>query len=634
MGRRIFLIHLVLLYAHLAAPAQPQSNNSPSSAKPSSDNVIKLLIEQRRYDEAIPLLEDALRREPSVADRYEQLGNAYFAKSVATKSAALEAKAFASLRRAIELSPQRADLHSALGRVAFLAGRYEEAAAACDRAIQLDAGLLQAYPVKWESLMKRPDFEAQAVTIRSEIEKLQAKNQSERALGIAASGFELLADEQAVQKIHDRVLADFPKSEWAQDIVGRRALAEPDRQKRTELLEAFIAHYPEDGRAWLIYADLFRTRANQPDTPSPRLNAIGDAWIRHVPPTAYSMIAARVKVALVLAERQSDLDHAGAIADEAANMARNLAVDSPLVATEPPAGREPLIARLREETQMAVGFVHLRQRRITEAAKELSGPLQPVSKQVERDGYILWKDADLREFGLRPRVLWLAELFEAQGDYQQAARYLLAGASDDERGNQTIQSRLTLVYAKLGRSQQEAAANFNQALQRYHALTTPTLAMRDEEKRRLLASRTAMPVPDFKALRLDKQEIRFADFKGKVAVLIFWATWCGPCVAEMPHFQEAVRKYAANQAVIFLAISIDERKLAVRPFIERNRYHLPVAYDINGEAALGINAVPSLIIIDRQGRVAFRESGFGSEADHYVERLSWRIDELLKEDNQ
>jgi thiol-disulfide isomerase/thioredoxin len=452
------------------------------------------------------------------------------------------------------------------------------------------------------------------------------------SLNLAAKGFELLADEQAVQEIENRVLVDFPKSDWTQSILGRRALAEPDNYKRADQLEGFIARYPEDGRAWLIYADLFHTRAHQSTTPGTRLATIGDAWIRHVTPTAYSMIAARVKVALVLAERQSDLGHAQAIADEAANIAKNLTVDSPLVASEPLAGRESHIARLREEAQMVVGFVHLRQGRIQEAVTELSGPLQPVSRQVERDGYILWRDADLREFGLRPRVLWLAELFEAQADYQRAAKYLLAGASDDERGNQYIQSRLPAVYAKLGRSEQEAAAaGFNQAVQRFGVLTATTAARRDEDKRRLLALRTDMPAPDFKALKLDKTEVRLADFKGKVTVLVFWATWCGPCIAEMPHFQEAVRKYAANQDVIFLAISIDERRLAVRPFIERNRYRLPVAYDINGAAAFGINGVPLLIIVDRQGRVAFREQGFGSEADRYVERLSWRIDELLNE---
>jgi len=509
--------------------------------------------------------------------------------------------------------------------------RLDEAIAVCERALRFDANCLSAYTMKWEAMLKEPDFEKQGGLIRTEIDRLLAHHQSEQALGIAAKGYELLADEQLVQAIHQRVLAEFPNSNWAQNILASRALGEPEAEKRADLLERFIARYPEDPRAGLIYANLFRMRANQAITLSARLAAIGDAWIRHASPTAYSMIAARIKVALVLAERQSNLDHAEAIAIEAAKIARDLTVDSPLVTVEPPAGRESLIARLRDETQMALGFVHLRQGRIVDAAKELSDPLQAVSKQVERDGYILWKDADLGEFGLRPRVFWLAEIFEAQGDYQRAARYLLAGASDDVHGTRYIQSRLPGIYSRLGRTEREAAADFSQAVQRYRALMTPTVAMRGEEKRRLLASRTAISTPDFRALGLDRKETGLSDLKGKVAVLIFWATWCGPCVAELPSFQETARKYAANQDVIFLAISIDEHKLAVRPFIERSGFRLPVAYDINGAAAFGINAVPSLIILDRQGRVAFREEGFGGDANRYVERLRWRIDELLDE---
>src|SRR6185369_2012864 len=117
--------------------------------------------------------------------------------------------------------------------------QYDETVAACDRAIQQNANFLPAYIFKWEAMMKRPDFETQAGFIRLEIEKLLAENQSERALSVAAKAFELLADEQAVQKIENRVLADFPKSDWAQNILGRRALAELDHQKRTDLLEAF-----------------------------------------------------------------------------------------------------------------------------------------------------------------------------------------------------------------------------------------------------------------------------------------------------------------------------------------------------------------------------------------------------------
>ena len=479
--------------------------------------------------------------------------------------------------------------------------------------------------------MKGPDFEAQARVVRKEIERLLAEDQSERALVVAAKGFELLADDQAVEAIHDRVLAEHPNSDWARNILAQRAFVEPDSNKRPALLEAFIARYPEDARAGLVYAELFRLRASQPATPTARLAAIGDAWIGHVTATAYVMMAARVKVALVLAERQSDLDHAEAIAGDAAGLARSLTADSPLVASEPPAGREPLIARLREDAQLAVGFVHLRQGRGAEAARELSGPLQPVINQVERDGYILWRDADLREYGLRPRVLWLAELFEAQGDDQKAAKYLLAGVSDEDYRNRIVQSRLSAVYERLRRPAGEALDAFNRAVERYRALTAQTPAAREQERRRLLAARTDAAAPDFKALTLDKKEVRLADFKGKVAVLVFWATWCGPCVAEMPRLQEAVRKYAANPDVSFLAVSVDNRKLAVRPFIECNGYRLPVAYDVSGAAAFAVSGIPALVVIDRRGRVAFREQGFGGEAERYVERLSWRIDELLNE---
>lgn len=509
--------------------------------------------------------------------------------------------------------------------------RYDEAVAACGRMLRLETDCFAAYTGKWEVMLRQPDFETQGELIRTEIDRLLAQNKSEPALGIAAKGFELLADEPMQQAIYSRVLAEFPKSAWAQDILGSRALGEPDSKKRATLLERFLALYPEDRRAGLIYADLFRMQANQAVTLSAGLATIGDAWIGHVMPTAYSMITARVKVALVLAERKSDLDHAERIALEAARIAGNLTVDSPLVASEPFASRQQLIARLRVDAQMALGFVHLRQGRIADAANELKDPLQMVSKQVERDGYVLWKDADLQELGLRPRVRWLAELFEAQGDYPRAAQYLLAGASDDERGARDIQSRLPAIYLKLGRTEQEAAADFERALRRYGALMTPTLAMREEEKRRLLGLRTAAPAVDFKVLRLDKKELRFSDLKGKVAVLLFWATWCGPCVAEMPRFQDAVNRYANHHDVIFLAISIDEHKLAVRPFIERGGFRLPVAYDINSAAAFGIRSVPALILIDKQGRVAYREAGYGGAADRYLDRLSWRIDELLEE---
>ena len=630
MFQKWLFVFLALLLVAGQAQAWQQSEKPQTSAGQTAEEAINSLIQQHRYDEAIARLEDALKREPKSADLNQRLAKTYFVKSVANKDDALEAKAFVLFRKAIELAPQRADLHHSLALALYLASKDDEAVAECDRAIKLDPAYMRAYEFKWEIRLKRADFEAEAQAIRAEIEKLLAENKSEPALAIAAKGFEMLADEQATEKINDRVLSEYPKGEWAQNILAQRAFEEPDSDKRADLLDAFIARYPADPRGGLVYQELFRLRVNQAATPAARLATIGDAWIERATGSAYVMILARAKVALALAERHSNLDHAEAIANDAVKIAKGLTADSPLVAGEPPDNREPLIARLRLDAQMALGFVHLRQGRMADAAKELAAPLEAVTKQVERDGFVLWRDADLRELGLPPRVLWLAELYEARGDYEKAAKYLLAGVSDEDYRNRIIQTRLPAVYSKLGRAAKDATAAFEQAALRYRTLTTPTTAARDEEKRQTLAARMNTAAPDFKATRLDKKEVGLADFKGKVAVLSFWATWCGPCVVELPRLAEAAKKYAANPDVSFLAISVDEHKLAVRPFIERNGYRLPVAYDVNGAEAFRVSGIPTLIILDRRGRVAYREQGFG-DAERYVERLSWRIEELLNE---
>ena len=132
-------------------------------------------------------------------------------------------------------------------------------------------------------------------------------------------------------------------------------------------------------------------------------------------------------------------------------------------------------------------------------------------------------------------------------------------------------------------------------------------------------------------MKLDKKEIRLSDLKGKVAVVNFWATWCGPCVAEMPHFQKVVDRYKKQSDVVFLAISIDEDKPVVRPFLEKNRYTIPVAYDDNAAKAFNVDGVPTTFIVDRNGVIQFSDFGFGGDDKLYIDHLVWRIDALLKE---
>jgi thiol-disulfide isomerase/thioredoxin len=99
----------------------------------------------------------------------------------------------------------------------------------------------------------------------------------------------------------------------------------------------------------------------------------------------------------------------------------------------------------------------------------------------------------------------------------------------------------------------------------------------------------------------------------------------------LPQFEKAVEKYRGNPDVIFLAVSIDENRVAVRSFLASRRYTMPAAYDDGAAERFGIRGVPATFIIDANGIIRFSEEGFGAEDAGYLERLGWRVDDLLRE---
>jgi peroxiredoxin len=133
------------------------------------------------------------------------------------------------------------------------------------------------------------------------------------------------------------------------------------------------------------------------------------------------------------------------------------------------------------------------------------------------------------------------------------------------------------------------------------------------------------PAPDFALQDADGKTIRLSEYKGKVVLLDFWATWCGPCKIEIPWFMEFQRKYK-DRGFTVIGVSMDDGWQVVKPFVEEFKMNYPVVLGDDETAAKfgNVEVLPTTFIIDKEGRIVEMHKGLVSK-----DEMEKRILDLL-----
>ena len=123
----------------------------------------------------------------------------------------------------------------------------------------------------------------------------------------------------------------------------------------------------------------------------------------------------------------------------------------------------------------------------------------------------------------------------------------------------------------------------------------------------------------------DGKPLSLASLQGKVVVMDFWATWCGPCKVQHPLYEKVQQKFKSDPNVVFLAVATDEDRTIVAPILKERKWTGQNYFDAGLATKFEVSSIPTTIIVDKNGNIASRMNGFVPE--RFVDLLTDRINQ-------
>lgn len=236
---------------------------------------------------------------------------------------------------------------------------------------------------------------------------------------------------------------------------------------------------------------------------------------------------------------------------------------------------------------------------------------------------------DLRQsYALRPNAVAadeLGEIWEIRNDYARAIEQYTLAFVLPENGpagkvdRREVRKQLGNVWRRAHGSEEGLG---EEVLQAYDRLEVPA-----ENASPAARNKNAKDTFAFVLRSLDGTPLPLAPLKGKVIVLSFWATWCGPCRELEPAFIQVAKNYAGNSDLAFYAVNTDEDEAHVPEFVAHERWNIPVVFADGLDDFMTVASLPTVVVLDRTGKITFRINGFPPEG--FTESLTTAIQDAL-----